>query len=192
VQIILRYRERPFQNLKAIIITFLKWRDIQPIKDYYTHICCNPPSSHLYPFLWIGGKAASLVRGICRCCSSTGKTGSRYIRVLRINGRSLKNPEASWHGSSTTLLASIQYIMWSRFMCLVGVRVQTAYVLQAHSHIAWQRGKSVGIECRRTDRDARESQGRFCLRLIHVIRSRSGNADLPRFTIATAQFNQTP
>jgi hypothetical protein len=48
--------------------------------------------------------------------------------------------------------------MWSRFMCL-GVRVQAAYVLQAHSHIAWERGKSVKIEYRRepsheADRDA--------------------------------------
>ncbi|KAF4625232.1 hypothetical protein G7Y89_g12940 [Cudoniella acicularis] len=48
MRIILRYRERPFQNLKAIINAFFKWRDIQPIEDYYTHICCNPPSSQLY------------------------------------------------------------------------------------------------------------------------------------------------
>jgi len=48
MRIILRCRERPFQNLKAIINAFLEWRDIQPIEDYYTHICCNPPSSQLY------------------------------------------------------------------------------------------------------------------------------------------------
>lgn len=34
--------------------------------------------------------------------------------------------------------------MWSRFMCL-GVRVQAAYVLQAHSHIMWERGKSLKL-----------------------------------------------
>jgi len=48
VRIILRYREQPFQNLKAIISAFFKWRDIQPLEDYYTHICSNPPSSSLY------------------------------------------------------------------------------------------------------------------------------------------------
>ncbi|KAI0803590.1 hypothetical protein GGR55DRAFT_662254 [Xylaria sp. FL0064] len=48
VRIILRYRERPFQNLEAIIIAFFKWQDILPTEDYYTHICCNPPSSQLY------------------------------------------------------------------------------------------------------------------------------------------------
>ena len=48
VRIILRYRERPFQNLRAIINAFLEWRDIQPVEDYYTHICCNPPSSKIF------------------------------------------------------------------------------------------------------------------------------------------------
>jgi hypothetical protein len=48
MRIILRYRERPFLNLKAIIKAFLEWRDIQPMEDYYTHICSNPPSSQLY------------------------------------------------------------------------------------------------------------------------------------------------
>lgn len=51
--------------------------------------------------------------------------------------------------------------MWSRFMCL-GVRVQAAYVLHAHSHIVWERGKSVKIEYRKrepsheADRDTRD------------------------------------
>jgi hypothetical protein len=48
MRVILGYRERPFQKLKAIINAFLEWRDIQHIEDYYTHICCNPPSSQLY------------------------------------------------------------------------------------------------------------------------------------------------
>jgi hypothetical protein len=49
VRIILRYREQPFQNLTAIINAFFTWRDIQPLEDYYTHICSsNPPSSWLY------------------------------------------------------------------------------------------------------------------------------------------------
>jgi hypothetical protein len=48
VRIILRYREKPFQNLKAIINAFFKWRDIQPLEDYDIHICSNPPSSLLY------------------------------------------------------------------------------------------------------------------------------------------------
>jgi hypothetical protein len=45
VRIILRYREQPFQNLNAIINAFFKWRDIQPLEDYYPHICSNPPSA---------------------------------------------------------------------------------------------------------------------------------------------------
>src|SRR4051794_38120586 len=48
MRIILQYRERPFQKLKAIINAFLEWRDIQHTEDYYTHICYNPPSSQLY------------------------------------------------------------------------------------------------------------------------------------------------
>ncbi|EER42386.1 conserved hypothetical protein [Histoplasma capsulatum H143] len=48
VRIILRYREQPFQKPSAIINTFFTWRDIQPLEDYYTHICSNPPSSWLY------------------------------------------------------------------------------------------------------------------------------------------------
>jgi hypothetical protein len=48
VRIILGYRERPFLKPTAIINAFLTWRDIQPLEDYYTHICSNPPSSRLY------------------------------------------------------------------------------------------------------------------------------------------------
>lgn len=48
VRIILRYREQPFQKPTAIINAFFTWRDIQPLEDYYTHICSNPPSSRLY------------------------------------------------------------------------------------------------------------------------------------------------
>ncbi|KAG9228034.1 hypothetical protein BJ875DRAFT_436019 [Amylocarpus encephaloides] len=48
VRIILQYRERAFQSIKAIINAFLKWRDIQPLEDYCVHICSNPPSSRLY------------------------------------------------------------------------------------------------------------------------------------------------
>ncbi|KUJ07426.1 uncharacterized protein LY89DRAFT_660748 [Mollisia scopiformis] len=48
VRVILRYREQPFQNLNAIINAFVKWRDIQPLEDYCTHICSNLHSSLLY------------------------------------------------------------------------------------------------------------------------------------------------
>jgi hypothetical protein len=49
VRIVLQYREQRFQNLGAIIKAFFEWRGIQPPEeDYYTHICCNPPSSKLY------------------------------------------------------------------------------------------------------------------------------------------------
>ncbi len=58
-----------------------------------------------------------------------------FLAYRDLNGRSLGNPEAGWHGSFATLLADVQKLMWSRFMCL-GVRVQAVYVLQAHSPIA--------------------------------------------------------
>ncbi|KAJ9194725.1 hypothetical protein DTO164E3_7146 [Paecilomyces variotii] len=48
VRVILRYREQPFQDLNAIINAFFKWRDIQPLDDYCTHICSNFHSSRLY------------------------------------------------------------------------------------------------------------------------------------------------
>jgi hypothetical protein len=48
VRIILQYRERAFQNIKAITNAFLEWRDIQPLEDYCVHICSNPPSPRLY------------------------------------------------------------------------------------------------------------------------------------------------
>ncbi len=48
VRMILRYREQPFQKLAALINAFFAWRDIQPLDDYCTHICSNPPSSQLY------------------------------------------------------------------------------------------------------------------------------------------------
>ncbi|OJD18341.1 hypothetical protein AJ78_01654 [Emergomyces pasteurianus Ep9510] len=47
VRIILGYREQPFQKPSAIINSFT-WRDIQPLDDYYTHICSNPSSTRLY------------------------------------------------------------------------------------------------------------------------------------------------
>ncbi|KAJ9217954.1 hypothetical protein DTO166G4_345 [Paecilomyces variotii] len=48
VRVILRYREQPFQDLNAIINAFFKWRDIQPLDDYCTHICSDFHSSRLY------------------------------------------------------------------------------------------------------------------------------------------------
>ncbi|KAJ9411616.1 hypothetical protein DTO045G8_523 [Paecilomyces variotii] len=38
VRVILRYREQPFQDLNAIINAFFKWRDIQPLDDYYLEV----------------------------------------------------------------------------------------------------------------------------------------------------------
>ncbi|KAI1916404.1 hypothetical protein LOZ53_003486 [Ophidiomyces ophidiicola] len=48
VRIILGYREQPFQKPTAIINAFFTWQGIQPLEDYYTHICCDPRSSRLY------------------------------------------------------------------------------------------------------------------------------------------------
>ncbi|EEH02557.1 predicted protein [Histoplasma capsulatum G186AR] len=48
VRIILGYREQPFQKPSTIINSFFTWRDIQPLDDYYTHICSNSPSTRLY------------------------------------------------------------------------------------------------------------------------------------------------
>lgn len=48
VRIILPYREQPFQKPTAIINAFFTWRGIQPLEDYYTHICSDPRSSRLY------------------------------------------------------------------------------------------------------------------------------------------------
>ncbi|TQV93787.1 hypothetical protein IF1G_07519 [Cordyceps javanica] len=41
VRIALRYRERPFQDLKVVINAFFKWRGIQPLENYQLHICGN-------------------------------------------------------------------------------------------------------------------------------------------------------
>ena len=57
VRIVLQFRERPFQNLKAITSVFFAWREIQPLDNYYLHICCNPPSSKLYLVLDLYYKA---------------------------------------------------------------------------------------------------------------------------------------
>lgn len=48
VRIVLQYREQPFQSTKVIVQAFFEWRGVQLPADYYTHICCNPPSSKLY------------------------------------------------------------------------------------------------------------------------------------------------
>ncbi|EER44047.1 predicted protein [Histoplasma capsulatum var. duboisii H88] len=48
VRIILGYCEQPFLKPSAIINSFFTWRDIQPLDDYYTHICSNPLSTRLY------------------------------------------------------------------------------------------------------------------------------------------------
>jgi hypothetical protein len=48
VRMVLRYREQPFQDLGAMIKAFFDWRDLQPLEDYCTHICSDPPSSKLY------------------------------------------------------------------------------------------------------------------------------------------------
>ncbi|CAG8953811.1 hypothetical protein HYFRA_00006703 [Hymenoscyphus fraxineus] len=61
VRIILRYREQPFQNLNTIINAFFKWRNIQPLEDYCTHICSNLHSSLLYLVLDIHCKTCSNV-----------------------------------------------------------------------------------------------------------------------------------
>lgn len=61
VRIILSYREQPFQNLTAIINAFFTWRGIQPLEDYYTHICGDPRSTRLYLVLDLHCKAHSNV-----------------------------------------------------------------------------------------------------------------------------------
>jgi hypothetical protein len=48
VRMVLRYREQPFQDLGAMVKAFFDWQDLQPLEDYCTHICCDPPSPTLY------------------------------------------------------------------------------------------------------------------------------------------------
>jgi hypothetical protein len=48
LRIIVQYRDRPFLNVNPIITAFFKWRDIEPLDDYATHISCNYDASKLY------------------------------------------------------------------------------------------------------------------------------------------------
>jgi len=61
VRIVLQYREQPFQTPRAIIKAFFEWQNLQPLEDYYTHICSNPPSSKLYVVLDLYCKTCPVV-----------------------------------------------------------------------------------------------------------------------------------
>jgi hypothetical protein len=60
-RMILRYREQPFQNLNAMIQAFFDWQGLQPLEDYCTHICSDPPSSKLYLVLDLHCKTYPIV-----------------------------------------------------------------------------------------------------------------------------------
>ncbi|KAK8143256.1 hypothetical protein G3M48_007502 [Beauveria asiatica] len=75
VRVALRYRERRFQDLKAIINSFFEWRDIQPLEDYSLHICSSQYSSPLYLVLDL----------YCKTCPDVNLS-TLDIKVFKVSG----------------------------------------------------------------------------------------------------------
>ncbi|XWW96082.1 hypothetical protein V2A60_004052 [Cordyceps javanica] len=75
VRIALRYRERPFQDLKVVINAFFKWRGIQPLENYQLHICGSEYSSPLYLVLDV----------YCKTCPDVDLS-TLDIEVFKVSG----------------------------------------------------------------------------------------------------------